>query len=239
MKDEIFKATMEKVPPFEFNNEVACVFDDMISRSVPDYNLIQELTVSIVDKVAQSGDTVVDIGCSTGTTLAKLAELITNKTLTFVGIESSPAMVNKANQKLSGIKGGSSVSILTGDITSTEIPPCKIAIMHYVLQFIPTEERASVLKMIYNSIEKNGIFIFSEKIRMPEGTASLIEELYYEFKKSKGYSALEISQKREALENVLIPNTWNNIFVSLHDAGFKVATPVFQRYQFVTFIAAK
>jgi len=84
------------------------------------------------------------------------------------------------------------------------------------------------------------VMILSEKICFED---SRLEELqthmYYNFKRLNGYSELEISQKRTALENVLIPDTINAHHQRMKQAGFSTSTVWFQCFNFVSLIALK
>src|SRR5210317_98520 len=84
---------------FEFNKRVADVFDDMLDRSVPYYKQVIEMMAEILNRSLQAGDTVYDLGCSTGTTLIALAAKLETENIKFIGIDNSKAMLDKALRK--------------------------------------------------------------------------------------------------------------------------------------------
>ncbi len=115
-----------------------------------------------------------------------------------------------------------------------------MVIMNYTLQFIPRDRRLGLVKKIYDSLNTGGVFIFSEKIVSSNTSVNdLLTDLYYDFKRRNGYSELEISQKREALENVLIPLTAEEQMELLQKAGFVKCEVLFRWYNFACFIGIK
>jgi tRNA (cmo5U34)-methyltransferase len=63
--------------------------------------------------------------------------------------------------------------------------------------------------------------------------------MHHHFKMAQGYSGLEVSQKRAALENVLIPETFACHRQRLLTAGFSNAEIWFQYFNFASMIALK
>jgi tRNA (cmo5U34)-methyltransferase len=112
--------------------------------------------------------------------------------------------------------------------------------MNYTLQFIDPALRFDLMKKIYDSLRPGGLFIFSEKIASSQSRVQeTITDLYYDFKRRNGYSELEISQKREALENVLIPYTASEQLELMRKAGFNQSEMIFRWYNFACFIGMK
>lgn len=235
MIDKVFKKSIKK--QFEFDEEVASVFDDMLSRSVPYYKQMQELSISFAMKYLEENDTVYDLGCSTGSTLIELSKQF-NKPLNLIGIDNSNAMLQRANSKASAY--GVNLNLIEGDIHKQTFNNAQVIISNYTLQFIRPLQREKLIKKIYDSLNENGIFIFSEKIISNDKVLNKqsIDE-YYSFKKQQGYSEFEIAQKREALENVLIPYTEEENKKMIHDAGFEHCETLFKWINFATFIAIK
>ena len=64
-------------------------------------------------------------------------------------------------------------------------------------------------------------------------------DIYHGYKKSKGYSELEISRKREALENVLIPFSIEENRTMLKQVGFSTVETYFQWFNFASLVAIK
>ncbi len=240
-KDDVFKRSSGGITSkFEFNEEVANCFDDMVSRSVPFYDEIHNIILDLANRYCSSNDLIYDLGCSTGTTIQILNSFFKEREISpkFVGIDNSPHMIKKAHEKLA--KSEASVKLLCGDIDNFEFEPAKIIIMNYTLQFIPVPKRERLLKKIYNALTSGGIFILSEKIKPECGEFDqLITDLYYDFKRRNGYSELEIARKREALDNVLIPITPPEQMQLLNRGGFSKVETIFRWYNFACFVGQK
>ncbi|MEN8232750.1 MAG: carboxy-S-adenosyl-L-methionine synthase CmoA [Thermodesulfobacteriota bacterium] len=238
-RDTLFekKASAEK---FQFNERVADVFDDMLDRSVPFYKQVIEMTVEILDRSLQAGDTVYDLGCSTGTTLITLAGKLESENLKFVGIDNSKAMLDKAMRKAEMFSMADRIDFVEMDITQAEFSGAGGIMLNYTLQFIKPLTRAGFLKNIYRGLRHNGVLIFSEKIvcRDKQLDQQFLDS-YHQFKKRRGYSELEIANKREALEDVLLPLTIQENYDLLMQAGFSRVETFCQWFNFVSFVACK
>ena len=234
MKDELFKRPIKK--QFEFDESVASVFDDMISRSVPYYEISSELICDIVAKRAVNGAKVFDFGCSTGSLLLKLYQK--RKDLCLVGVDNSNAMIKSAKNK--ALAFGADVEFVLDDILNFSFVNADVVLLNYTLQFIRPINRQSFIDKIYHSLNDNALFIFSEKLVFKDGvfTKEMIE-IYESYKEKQGYSRYEIAQKREALENVLIPYTEDENKKLCQNAGFKAVETIFRWGNFSTFVAFK
>lgn len=232
-KDTIFRTKLKSIPPFQFDEKVAKVFDNMVSRSVPFY----EETIFLIGDILKNQKRklmIYDLGCSTGTTIHYLDKHLTGAS--FIGIDNSPAMIEKAKKKLKKCNA----ELLVADINEVDFKKCDAVIMNYTLQFLPVKKRALLLKKIYHSLRPGGIFILSEKLIAKDSLINdLLVELYYEFKERNGYSKLEIAQKREALLNFLVPLTQEHQLKAIKGAGFKKSELIFRWYNFSTFIGIK
>lgn len=235
MVDKLFEKSITK--QFEFDEEVASVFDDMLNRSVPYYKQMQELTIDFALKFLEENDKVYDLGCSTASTLIELSKHC-NKKLNLVGIDNSQAMLNRATNKCRAF--GVEIDLINADMHRVDLYGAKLIISNYTLQFIRPLLREKLVKKIYDALSENGIFIFSEKVISSHKVLNkhCIDE-YYAFKKNQGYSEFEIAQKREALENVLIPYTQEENLQMIKDAGFSHCEVIFKWVNFATFIAIK
>jgi len=234
LKDKIFNKPIQK--QFEFDEEVANVFDDMLNRSVPFYKENLNLQINILKKFLKENDKVIDLGSSTGTFLIELSKKIKN--LNLLGIDNSPAMVQKAKLKAKAF--GSNAKFIEADFLEYDLSNSKAIIANYTIQFVRPLKREKLIQKIYNSLKNDGIFLMSEKlITENKKLNKIMIDLYYDFKKEMGYSEYEIAQKREALENVLIPYTMNENLQMLQNAGFKDVEIIFRWNNFATFIAFK
>ncbi len=241
-RDKIFDTKLKKIKGFEFNSDVAEVFDDMVSRSVPFYDEIHRIIIDLVKRLELDNQVIYDVGCSTGTTISLIDKFLKeskNETANFVGIDNSGPMLEKCRAKLSR-KKISNVELICDSIENIELQKSMLTIMNYTLQFIDTNKRPELLNKIYRSLNPGGIFILSEKIKCTNHTINdLLIDLYHDFKRRNGYSELEISQKREALENVLVPLTPEKQIELLKEAGFKKVEVIFRWYNFACFIGIK
>ncbi|MEK6624185.1 MAG: carboxy-S-adenosyl-L-methionine synthase CmoA, partial [Bdellovibrionota bacterium] len=110
----------------------------------------------------------------------------------------------------------------------------------YTLQFITPKNRLALLKKIVSGLAPKGVLILSEKIiNHNSHIQKLTTKLYYDFKKRNGYSELEIAQKREALDNILVPWTAERNLMLLKNAGLKNISMLFKWYNFASFIGYK
>jgi len=232
--DKVFQKEIDK--QFEFDNEVADVFDDMIDRSVPFYKENLNLSINILKNYLNNNDKVLDLGSSTGTFLINLAKL--NKNLNLIGIDNSSAMIQKAKKKAKAF--GVNITFLDKDFLNYNFGINKLISANYTIQFIRPIKREKIISKIYNSLEYNGVFLMSEKLISENKKLNkiLIDE-YYNYKKEKGYSEYEIAKKREALENVLIPYSELENYEMLKNAGFKHIEIIFRWCNFSTFLAFK
>jgi tRNA (cmo5U34)-methyltransferase len=235
MKDEVFKNKISK--QFEFDESVASVFDDMLNRSVPFYRQMLELTTTFALKYCEENSRIYDLGCSTASTLINIGKH-TDKNLELIGIDNSSAILQRAHNKSKAF--GIDIELIDSDIFDVDFKPSKVIISNYTLQFIRPLQREQLIKKIYDSLEEGGVFVFSEKVITNDKVLNkqFIDE-YYEFKKTQGYSEYEIAQKREALENVLIPYTYEENKQMIEDAGFKHFDCIFKWVNFATFIGIK
>lgn len=232
MKDKIFKTPQSK--KFEFDEQVASVFDNMLSRSIPFYNEVQELIINIILK--EKHKKVVDLGVSTAEFLLKL--YAKDNSLKLKGIDNSKAMLEQAENKCKAF--GVNIDLEYANMLNYNYQNEEIIISNYTFQFIRPIERIELINSIYNSLEKNGVLIFSEKVIFQDKVLDKnIIDIYYEYKEKQGYSSYEITHKREALENVLVPFTIEENIKMCKKAGFKTTETMFQWANFVTFIARK
>ena len=235
MNDKVFTKPIKK--QFEFDEEVAAVFDDMLERSVPFYKESQRITEFFALKNLNAGGILYDLGCSTASLLLNIhRSLKVNATL--VGLDNSEAMLAQAKRKCEAY--GAKIDVLNADILEYEYKSADVFISNYTLQFIRPLVREELIKKIASSLKKEGVFIFSEKVISHHSKLNKdLIECYYEFKKEQGYSEYEIMQKREALENVLVPySEEENIKMAL-SSGFSHCEVVFRWANFATFIALK
>ena len=240
--DRVFAAPKDRVDDFSFNKEVAAVFDDMLDRSVPFYQEIQRMVAELAVDFAQSGTNVYDLGCSTCNPFLQIDRIMPRGTdVRFVGIDDSPEMLKKARAKLAAVKFARPFDLKTADLNiGVEIENASVVLMVLTLQFIRPLYRERLVKSIYEGLADNGCLILVEKVLGEHSTFNrLFIQHYYEMKRRNGYSELEISQKREALENVLVPYRLEENKELLRAAGFRNVDVFFKWYNFCGIIALK
>jgi tRNA (cmo5U34)-methyltransferase len=238
-KDTLFRQ-QEKPGDFEFNDRVVEVFDDMLDRSIPSYREVIVSTSHLLNAFLHPGDTVYDLGCATGSTLLELSRLLPDKSLHFIGVDNSAPMLDKARLKAELFSKQDAIAFRQADITATDYPGAGAFILNYTLQFIRPIRREEFIRSLFAALRPGGVLILSEKIILHDRRLNReYIDIYYQFKKDRGYSELEIAKKREALENVLIPFSIEENTALLEKAGFASVAPFFQWFNFASFIAVK
>ncbi len=239
-----FFTDITRVEDFAFDERVARVFDDMVSRSVPFYKEIQRIQADLVmDFLPKDAGVACDLGCSTGTTLDYLTRHPNCPgSALFIGYDNSAPMLAKAQAKLSGPVASGQVSLRLEDLGNLGgLPDCHVVILNWALQFVRPIDRERLLKTIFHALRPGGLLLLSEKILTKDAPLNrLYIDHYLQFKKSQsGYTDVENQRKREALENVLIPYRLDENMALLERAGFQYRDTYFQWFNFVCMMAVK
>ncbi|MEJ7739155.1 MAG: carboxy-S-adenosyl-L-methionine synthase CmoA [Chitinophagaceae bacterium] len=239
-KDEVFKEEMDKPSDFKFSSKVAKVFDDMVNRSVPYYEEIQRMIGELAADHFVENTNVYDLGCSTGTTMLLMNETIPVH-IRFVGIDDSPDMLTKCDSKLKEAGFNRPYSLEVADLNGTvKIENASIVVLCLTLQFVRPIHREKLLKSIIEGLVPGGVLILVEKILAEDSLFNRdFIKYYYDMKRRHHYSEMEIAQKREALENVLIPYKLSEDILMLKEAGFGFHEVFFKWYNFAGIIAKK
>jgi len=233
-RDTVYSTPRNQIGDFTFNAEVARVFDDMITRSVPIYQATQLVSAKVASEVYQPGTRIYDLGCSTGETIIRVAEECPESKGNIIGIDSSQEMLKRAEEKLSN----DCAILQLGDVTDVNIENASVVYLNFTLQFIPEFKRPKLLQNIRAGLTENGVLVLAEKLTHHNPKLeSLLVSLHHGYKREQGYSELEISQKRDALERVLTPLTENENRTLLRQAGFSECELVLKYYNFGMFIA--
>ena len=243
-QDKVFSEEIPNIRPFEFNEKVAHVFDDMAERSIPFYKEVQKMVTGLALTFFQEGSTIYDLGSSTATTISLISQGLKDHEITdyrIKGIDSSAAMCHEAEIKLKSIDADmKKIEITEGDLFDCPIENASVVIMNYTLQFIDPLKREKLISHIYKGLRHNGILLVSDKmLQSNTDTSRIFIENYYDMKRTNGYSDLEISQKREALENVLIPYSVKEEVALFRNCGFEAIDMFFSWYNFSSFICMK
>ena len=225
---------------FVFDEKVVAVFPDMINRSVPGYTTIIAMIGTLAAEYAQPDSRCYDLGCSLGAASLSMRRSITATGCEIIGIDNSPAMVAGCQEVFAAEDGQVPVTVQCEDILNSTIENASIVVMNFTLQFVQPEQRDALMQKIYTGLLPGGLLILSEKIRFEDAVLNdLFIEMHHRFKEQQGYSRLEISRKRAALEKVLIPETIGEHERRIQAAGFKSFDVWFQCFNFTSMVAVK
>jgi tRNA (cmo5U34)-methyltransferase len=231
-----------------FDEEVTRAFDDMLERSVPQYEVmravVHDIALTFLDPEqvgAVTAPLVVDLGCSRGETMAMLTQTLRERRLDarFLGLDLSAPMVDAAQQRFADEPN---VEVVQLDLRESypQVAPAQVTLAILTLQFIPIEYRQSVVKRVYEHTRKGGCFILVEKVL---GQTSQLNDMmvarYLDMKRANGYSEEQIIRKRLALEGVLVPITasWNEELLTR--AGFEAVDCVWRWMNFAAWAAIR
>ena len=240
-QDNIYAAPLGEIVDFQFDDQVAEVFPDMIQRSVPGYAMMISTIGILAAKYAQSNSQCYDLGCSLGAVSLAMRQHICQPDCDIIAVDNSRAMLERARQHLAAEKTSPvAVQMVCADIQDVTIDNASVVVLNLTLQFIPPAERLRLIRRIYQGLKSGGILILSEKITFEEPLRQQFHtELHLDFKRAHGYSDLEISQKRSALEKVMIPETLACHQQRLLEAGFAFTEIWFQCLNFVSLVAIR
>ncbi len=243
-EDRIYTTDDSGGEPFRFNDQVAAVFPDMLKRSIPGYAASLEAIGSLASRYVTAGTNCYDLGCSLGAATLAMRQGIRAGGCRIVAIDNAPAMIERCAEVIAeddaAGDGRTPVDLELSDIRDVAITNASMVVMNYTLQFLGLESRLDMLHRIYDGLRPGGVFLLSEKVidEDPRMEALLVE-LHHEHKRRNAYSELEISRKRAALEDVLIPETVGAHFKRLADVGFSHSAVWLRYFNFVSIVAIK
>ncbi len=236
-EDRLFAAPRDPLLKFTFDEQVAGVFRDMIERSVPGYATTLSMIGVLAARYGRPGTVCYDLGCSLGAGAMAMHRHLKSKDIPIIAVDNSPAMIERAS-KLE--MPGRDVRWLCRDIRDIEIVRASVVVLNFTLQFLNPADRGRLLKKIFSGLLPGGILILSEKIKFADEQENARQiDWYHSFKAANGYSEMEIAQKRNALEDVLIPETPETHHRRLAEAGFASSHVWFQCFNFISIIAEK
>lgn len=239
-RDTLFAEPRDSIGDFVFDQSVVDVFPDMIKRSVPGYSTIVHMIGQLAERYCLSGTRCYDLGCSLGAATLAMRHRISVADASIIAIDNSQEMVDRCQVVIDADSSEVPVELIQGDILTAEITNASVCVLNFTLQFIPLEKRLPLVKKIYDGLVPGGILIISEKLAFKdEEHQNVMTELHHYFKKTNGYSDMEIAQKRNAIENVLIPESFDAHKQRLSNAGFRHTDLWFQCFNFSSFIAFK
>jgi len=225
---------------WRFDEAVTDVFDDMLARSIPQYEVMRRAVTDIGAHFVRSHTDIVDLGCSRGESLAPLIDRF-GALNRFIGVEVSAPMLAATRSRFEGYISAKVVDIRDMDLRQT-YPPARASLTLAVLtlQFTPIEYRQRIVRTVFEHTLPGGAFILVEKVI---GSTADIDDtlvkLYLAMKGENGYSQEEIERKKLALEGVLVPVTarWNEELLSA--AGFREIDCFWRWMNFAAWVAVK
>jgi tRNA (cmo5U34)-methyltransferase len=239
-KDTIYASPLDAIAAFAFDERVVRVFPDMIQRSVPGYSTIIAMTGVLAERYAQPRSRCYDLGCSLGASTLSMRAQLQERDCTIVAVDNSAAMIEHCRTLIANDTNSTAVELQLGDIIDTPIDDASVVVLNFTLQFIAQAQREALLQRICAGMRPGGVLVLSEKICFDDAhLQQLNTDLHHSFKRANGYSALEIAQKRNSLENVLIPETLAVHRQRLQSAGFSSVDVWFQCFNFASLVAIK
>lgn len=239
-KDAIYAHPLQHVDDFCFDQSVAEVFPDMIQRSVPGYNTMVDNIGQLAQRFAQPDSHIYDLGCSLGAVSLAIRRYLNSAQQKIIAVDNSKAMLERCELHLQAFKSATPVELRCEDIQNTVISNASLVVMNFTLQFIAPDMRADITRKIFDGLRPGGAYILSEKISHPSELGNnLLIDLHHTFKKRNGYSELEISQKRSALEKVMLIDSFDTHQQRLTAAGFAEVVLWFKCFNFCSIIAIK
>ena len=232
-RDRLYAEPLSDVEAFVFDEKVAAVFPDMIRRSVPGYGSVIALTGIIAARYYQPGSRIYDLGCSQGASTLSIARQL-KQPATIRAVDNSQAMLDLCSSH--DYPSSVDVAFTCADMRDVIVEKASVVVLNYTLQFIPLVERDAMIGRIADGMLPGGVLLLSEKLAMPD---DLLTGLHHAFKQANGYSELEVSQKRTALENILVSETAQTHSDRLHKAGFGRVEQWFQCLNFGSFLAIR
>ena len=225
---------------WQFDQEVTAVFDDMLQRSIPQYNAMRLVTFEVGRRFVQPGTAIIDMGCSRGQALLPFVSQF-GEANDYIGLEISAPMIEAARQNFAYHPHGNRVTIQSADLRR-DFPggTSSVVLAVLTLQFTPIEYRQQIVRRVYESLAPGGAFILVEKVL---GATAKIDdafvELFLNIKRENGYSDSQIDRKRMSLEGVLVPVTahWNEEL--LRQEGFTSVDCFWRHLNFAGWVAVK
>ncbi len=238
--DKIYATPLDEIMRFAFDEDVAKVFEDMIQRSVPGYSAIVAMVGVLAQNFAQANSNIYDLGSSLGAATMMMRHRISQQNCRILSVDKSFAMCSHCKQAVLQDKASIPVDVICADISDIKIKHASVVILNFTLQFIEPEIRNTLLANIYAGMLPGAVLVLSEKISFNNLQEEQFQtDMHHMFKRLNGYSDLEISQKRAALEQVLRPDTIDQNMQRLKRAGFKQVYKWYQCFNFVSFVAVK
>lgn len=239
-RDTIYADPLREAGLFTFDESVAKVFPDMIKRSVPGYTTIVAMTGLLAQRYASPGSRLYDLGCSLGASTLAMRQNLRAEGCRLVGVDNSLPMLERCRNIIDTDTHDTPVDLVCANLQDIHFDNASVVVLNFTLQFIPLKLRDKVIRDIYAGLRPGGIMVLSEKVTFEDPHLDELNiDLHHEFKRANGYSDMEISGKRAALENVLQPETLAQHKKRIGEAGFSSCDVWFQCFNFASLVALK
>jgi tRNA (cmo5U34)-methyltransferase len=239
-QDNLFAKSRAVTSGFRFDEQVVKVFPDMLARSVPGYELVVPMIGMLARRYAQPDSKLYDLGCSLGAVSLAMSLAVHTPATEIIAVDNSEAMVARFKGKLAKVCGPVPIRVHLQNMLDTPIEDASVVVLNFTLQFLDRHQRQALINKIAAGLRTGGALIISEKICFEDELEQAEQTIWHhDFKRAQGYSELEIAQKRNALEDVLRPETEAAHFKRFELAGLTSPRRWFQCFSFASYIAFK
>jgi tRNA (cmo5U34)-methyltransferase len=239
-RDTIYAEPLADPGLFAFDDNVAQVFPDMIKRSVPGYPTIVAMTGLLAARYASAGSTLYDLGCSLGASTLAMRQNLQTPNCRIVAVDNANEMLQRCKTLIDTDTHDTPVELVCAALQDVAIEDASVVVLNFTLQFVEQAQRDNVIQAIYDGLRPGGIMVLSEKVVFEDPHLNALNiDLHHEFKRANGYSDLEIAQKRDSLDNVLIPESLQDHRKRIAQAGFSSCDVWFQCFNFASLVALK
>ncbi|QZN94045.1 carboxy-S-adenosyl-L-methionine synthase CmoA [Symbiopectobacterium purcellii] len=239
-RDTLFSVPIAHLGDWTFDERVAEVFPDMVQRSVPGYSNIISMIGMLAERFAKPDTQIYDLGCSLGAATLSMRRNIQATGCNIIAVDNSPAMIERCRRHIDAFRAATPVQVIEADIRDIVIENASLVVLNFTLQFLAPDERQTLLTRIYQGLNPGGALVLSEKFSFEDNkVGELLFNMHHDFKRANGYSELEISQKRNMLENVMLTDSVETHKSRLAHAGFQHSEVWFQCFNFGSLLALK
>lgn len=239
-RDTLFSVPIAHLGDWTFDERVAEVFPDMVQRSVPGYSNIISMIGMLAERFVKPDTQIYDLGCSLGAATLSMRRNIQASGCQIIAVDNSPAMIERCRRHIDAFRAATPVDVIEADIRDIVIENASLVVLNFTLQFLAPEERQTLLNRICQGLNPGGALVLSEKFSFEDAkVGELLFNMHHDFKRANGYSELEISQKRNMLENVMLTDSVETHKSRLAQAGFEHSEVWFQCFNFGSLLALK
>ncbi len=179
MKDTLFSAPIEKLGDFTFDEAVAEVFPDMISRSVPGYSNIITAIGMLAERFATPDSMIYDLGCSRGAAILAMRRNLQGRAVQIIGVDNSQPMVERCRRHLEAYHSDIPVTILCDDIRHIDIRNASMVVLNFTLQFLPRDDRLALFEKMNSGEIPEGKMVLRAKIDMASSNMHFRDPIIY------------------------------------------------------------